>query len=214
MDILWDPSPPNSKTWRFSLDWSSFHDIIELVFFLPLTRVQRNWGQRTYPEHELVPFNRIIQYFEIFVKTQNQKFFKKENLKMFWHFLLFWFKYSQINWRLWNLKKKKNWNQRSEVCLVFQVLEAGIRRFLTKPKNRTSMHILPLEMKGLVSIMPRLLYMREKKRKDTPMPKLQVLSTKNPTTTKKATNNSHRRRRKPHSANWKWRACWAIAIAI
>jgi hypothetical protein len=84
---------------------------------------------------------------------------------------------------------------------VFQVLEAGIRRFLTKPKNRTSMHILPLEMKGLVSIMPRLLYMREKKRKDTPMPKLQVLSTKNPTTTKKATNNSHRRRRKPHSAN-------------
>ncbi len=60
-------------------------------------------------------------------------------------------------------EKKKTGIRESEVCLVSQVLEAKIRRFLTKPKNRTSMHILPLEMKGLVSIMPRLLYMRAKK---------------------------------------------------
>jgi hypothetical protein len=33
---------------------------------------------------------------------------------------------------------------------------------LNKSKEPTSMHILPLEIKGLVSIMPRLLYMGKK----------------------------------------------------
>jgi hypothetical protein len=75
--------------------------------------------------------------------------------------------------------------------LVSQVLEADIRWFLTKAKNRTSMHILPLEMKGLVSIMPSLLYMGENK-KDTSLCLNSKFYQQRIPLQQKATNNSHK----------------------
>jgi hypothetical protein len=84
---------------------------------------------------------------------------------------------------------------------------------LTKAKNPTSMHILPLEMKGLVSIMPRLLWMG-KKRKIPLSSSINKESHYNKKPQIIATNNSHRRRRKPHSATSKWRACRATTMAI